>query len=191
MLDDNEILAGGNQREQGWQQLPNGLEPAQQLHAIANAMTEKQKKDYMFITKARDRLRACVPKFRGPALDCWHLWKNKWRTACNSSLHPEADTNGFRFALKEALVDDAAIAAQSVTKDSRILTVEQMLTELDKIFQLKTESAMAQREFKDYLQHPDEPAIMYFSARKAFLDGGNIRDLLEATRAGCQEGVDT
>ena len=74
MPDDNVIPAGGNQRAQGWQQLPNGLEPAQQLpaqqlHAIANAMTEVQKKDYMFITKARDRQRACVPEFRGPALD--------------------------------------------------------------------------------------------------------------------------
>ena len=177
MPDENEIPAGGNQRAPGWQNLPNRLppapqpqaqqRPAQQLQAIANAMTEDEKKDYMFITKARDRLRACVPKFRGPAVDCWHLWKNKWRTACDSSLHPEADTNGFRFALKEALVDDAAIAAQSVTKDSRVLTVEQMLMELDKIFQPKTESAMAQREFKDYLQHPDEPAMMYFSAKLA------------------------
>ncbi len=143
----------------------------------------------MFITKARDRLRTCVPKFRGPAVDCWLLWKNKWRTACDSSLHPEADKNGFRFALKEALVDAAAIAAQGVTKDSRVLTVEQMLTELDKIFQPKTGSAMAQREFKDYLQHPDEPAMMYFSAKfalweKAFPDGGNLRDLLDPTRTG-------
>ncbi len=76
-----------------------------------------------------------------------------------------------------------------MTKDSRVLTVEQMLTELDKIFQPKTESAMAQREFKDYLQNPDEPAKMYFSAKlalweKAFPDSGNIRDLLDATRTG-------
>ncbi|MCP3661920.1 MAG: hypothetical protein GY696_05385 [Gammaproteobacteria bacterium] len=42
------------------------MEPPQQLHAIANAMTEEQKKDYVFITKARDRLRQCVPKFWGP-----------------------------------------------------------------------------------------------------------------------------
>ena len=74
MPEDNKVQ-GGNQREPGWQQLPNGLEPpqqlpAQQLHAIANAMTEEQKKDYMFTTKARDRLRQCVPKFRGPSLDC-------------------------------------------------------------------------------------------------------------------------
>ena len=104
-------------------------------------------------------------------------------------MHPIADADGFRFALKDALIEEAAVAAQSVTKDSRVLTVEQMLTELDKIFQPKTESAMAQREFKDYQQHPEEPAMMYFSAKralweKAFPEGGNIRDLLEATRTG-------
>ncbi|MCP3664142.1 MAG: hypothetical protein GY696_16900 [Gammaproteobacteria bacterium] len=104
-------------------------------------------------------------------------------------MHPEADLDGLRFALKEALIEEAAVAAQSVTKDSRVLTVEQMLAELDKIFQPKTESAMAQREFKDYLQHLEEPAMMYFSAKRAFLEkafpeSGNIRDLLEATRTG-------
>ncbi|MCP3661985.1 MAG: hypothetical protein GY696_05725 [Gammaproteobacteria bacterium] len=49
-------------------------------------------------------------------------------------MHPEADLDGFRFALKEALIEEAAVAAQSVTKDSCVLTVEQMLTKLDKIF---------------------------------------------------------
>ncbi len=44
---------------------------ALQLRAIASAMTEDEKKDYAFVTKARDRLRGCVPKFRGPLLDCW------------------------------------------------------------------------------------------------------------------------
>ena len=190
MPDENEIPEERNQRAPGWQDLPNGLppaqqepvrqQPAQQLHAIANAMTEDQKKDYAFVTKARDRLRGCVPKFRGPMVDCWHLWKQKWRTACENSFHPAADTNGFRLALKEALVDDAAVAAQSVTKDSRVLTVDQMLAELDKIFQPKTESSMAQREFRDYLQHPDEPAMMYFSAKyalwlRAYPEGGNMK----------------
>ena len=132
MPEDNEEQ-GGDQRQPSWQPVPGGLEPpqqlpAQRLHAMANAMSEEQKKDNTFITKARGRLRQCVPKFRGPSLDCWHLWKNKWRTACNSSMHPPADLDGFRFALKEALVDEAAVAAQSVTKDSRVLTVEQMLT---------------------------------------------------------------
>ncbi|MCP3660876.1 MAG: hypothetical protein GY696_00020, partial [Gammaproteobacteria bacterium] len=85
-------------------------------------------------------------------------------------MHPPADTDGLRFNLKEALTEEAAVAAQSVTKDSRrVLTVEQM-TELDKIFQPKTESALAQREFKEYKQHPGEPAIMYFSAKKALLE---------------------
>ncbi|MCP3662075.1 MAG: hypothetical protein GY696_06190, partial [Gammaproteobacteria bacterium] len=104
----------------GWQDLPYGPaaqeEPtqqqpaqqgqAQQLHALANAMAEDQKKDYAFVT--RDRLRGCVPKFRGPMVDCWHLWKQKWSTAGENSVHPAADTKGFRRALKEAIVDDAA-----------------------------------------------------------------------------------
>ncbi|MCP3664880.1 MAG: hypothetical protein GY696_20690 [Gammaproteobacteria bacterium] len=55
---------------------------------------------------------------------------------------------------------------------------------------------MAQREFKDYLQHPEEPAMMYFSAKralweKAFPDGGNIRDLKPPGRgwpAGMSDG---
>ena len=63
-----------NQRGPGWQDVPpNGPaaqeEPrrqqpgqAQQLRAIASAMTEDEKKDYAFVTKARDRLRGCVPK---------------------------------------------------------------------------------------------------------------------------------
>ncbi|MCP3667077.1 MAG: hypothetical protein GY696_32060 [Gammaproteobacteria bacterium] len=59
-----------------------------------------------------------------------------------------------------------------MTKDSRVLIVAQMLAELDKIFQLKTESALAQREFKDYQQHPEEPAIMYFSAPKSLVGEG-------------------
>ncbi len=62
MPDDNEIPAGGNQRAPGWQNLPNGLPPAQQvpapqLQAIANAMKEDEKKDYMFITKATDKMK--------------------------------------------------------------------------------------------------------------------------------------
>ena len=96
---------GGDQRPQGWQllgpleqpqQLPGPqLQPAQQqLHAIANSMSEEQRKDYLFITKARDRLRKHVPKYRGPSTECWHLWKNAWKTACNNSMHPPGDTDG-------------------------------------------------------------------------------------------------
>ena len=88
-------------------------------------------------------------------------------TACNNTIHPQGDTDGRRFAIKEALTGDAAVAAQSVTKDSRIPTVEQMLAELDKIFMPKQESALAKREFMEYKQHPDEPVLMYFSAKKA------------------------
>ncbi len=74
MAGDNEEQ-GGDQPPLGWQPVPVGsleppkqlpglqLPPAQQLHAIANAMSEEQKKDYTFITKARDRLRQHVPKF--------------------------------------------------------------------------------------------------------------------------------
>ena len=64
-----------NQRGPGWRDMPpNGPaaqevpnQPAtpgqaQQLRAIASAMTEDEKKDYAFVTKARDRLRGCVPK---------------------------------------------------------------------------------------------------------------------------------
>ena len=145
------------------EQLPQGpqVQPAwQQLHVIANSMTEEEKKDYLFITKARDRLRAHVPKYRGPSTECWHIWKNASKTACNNSMHPPGDTDGRRFAIKEALTGDAAVAAQSVTKDSRIPTVEQMLAELDKIFMPKTESALAKREFLKYKQHPEEPVIM-------------------------------
>ncbi|MCP3668079.1 MAG: hypothetical protein GY696_37250, partial [Gammaproteobacteria bacterium] len=84
---------------------------------------------------------------------------------------------------------EAAVAAQSVTKDSRVQTVEQMLTELDKIFMPKTESALAQREFKEYKQHPEEPAIMYFAAKKAlwdkaYTDHSNIPTLLDSSRQG-------
>ena len=110
-------------------------------------MTDDEKKDYTFVTKARDRLRSHVPKFRGPLQDDWHLWKQRWRTACVISCHPVADTDGFRLALKEALVEDAAVAAQSVTMDSHVLTVDQMLAELDKVFQPAAESSMAQKEF--------------------------------------------
>ena len=77
---------GGDQRPPEWQplgpleqpqQLPGSqLQPAQQrLHAIANSMSEEQKKDYTLITKARDRLRQHVPKYRGPSTE-WYMWKN-------------------------------------------------------------------------------------------------------------------
>ncbi|MCP3668344.1 MAG: hypothetical protein GY696_38645 [Gammaproteobacteria bacterium] len=59
-----------------------------------------------------------------------------------------------RFAIKEALMGEAAVAAQGVTKDSRYLTAEQMLAELDKIFMPKQESALAKREFAEYKQQP-------------------------------------
>ncbi len=68
-----------------------------------------------------------------------------WHTACTNSCHPVADTVGFRMAIKEALVGDAAVAAQSVTMDSRVLTVDQMLAELDKVFQPAAESNMAHK----------------------------------------------
>ena len=45
--------------------------------------------------------------------------------------------DGRRFAIKEALTGEPAVAAQGVTKDSRYLTAEQMLAELDKIFMPK------------------------------------------------------
>ncbi|MCP3668080.1 MAG: hypothetical protein GY696_37255 [Gammaproteobacteria bacterium] len=88
---------GGDQQPQGWQLLgpleqPQQLQgpqlqPAQQqLHAIANSMSEEERKDYLFITKARDRLRQYVPKYHGPTTECWHLWKNAWKTAC---IHQE------------------------------------------------------------------------------------------------------
>ncbi len=162
---------------------------AQQLRAIAGAMTEDEKKDYQFVTKARDRLRSCVPKFRGPLQDDWHIWKISWHTACTNSCHPVADTIGFRMAITEALVGNAAVAAQSVLTDSRILTADQMLVELDKVFQPEAESDMAQKEFEDYLQHPDEPATMYLAAKhslwlRAYPEGGNLRDLLKKAREG-------
>ena len=72
--------------------------------------------------------------------------------------------DGRRFAIKEALTGEAAVAAQSVTKDSRYLTAEQMLAELDKIFMPKQESALVNREFAEYKQHPDEPVLTYFAA---------------------------
>ncbi|MCP3667553.1 MAG: hypothetical protein GY696_34515 [Gammaproteobacteria bacterium] len=75
-------------------------------------------------------------------------------------MHPQGDTDGRRFAIKEALTGEAAVAVQSVTKDSHILTVEQMLAE----------SALAKREFMEYKQHPDEPVLMYFAAKKALWD---------------------
>ena len=101
-------------------------------------------------------------------------------------MHRPGDTDGKRFALKEALTGEAAVAAQSVTKDSRVLTVEQMLAELDKIFMPKTESALAQREYK---QHPEEPVLMYFAAKKAlwdkaYTDQADIQTLLDSTRHG-------
>ncbi|MCP3665887.1 MAG: hypothetical protein GY696_25890, partial [Gammaproteobacteria bacterium] len=81
---------------------------AQRLRAISSAMTDDEKKDYTFVTKARDMLRSCVPKFRGPLQDDWHIWKINWHTACENSCHPVADTIGFRMAITEALVGTAA-----------------------------------------------------------------------------------
>ncbi|MCP3666304.1 MAG: hypothetical protein GY696_28020, partial [Gammaproteobacteria bacterium] len=174
------------------EQLAQGpqVQPAQQqLHVIANSMMEEEKKDYLFITKARDRLRAHVPKHRGPSTECWQIWKNAWKTACNNTMHPPGDTDGRRFAIKEALMGEAAVTAQSVTKDSGILTVEQMLAVLDKIFMPKTESALAKREGQEYKQHPDEPVIMYFAAKKAlwgkvYTDQSDTSALLDSTRHG-------
>ena len=62
-----------------------------------------------------------------------------------------------------------------------------MLAELDKIFMPKTESALAQREFKEYKQHPDEPVLMYFAAKKAlwdkaYTDHADIQTLLDSSR---------
>ncbi|MCP3663087.1 MAG: hypothetical protein GY696_11420 [Gammaproteobacteria bacterium] len=82
-------------------------------------------------------------------------------------MHPQGDMDGRRFAIKEALTGEAAITAQSVTKDSRVLTAEQMLAELYKIFKPKTESALAKREFLENKQHSEEPVLMYFAAKKA------------------------
>ncbi|MCP3663293.1 MAG: hypothetical protein GY696_12500 [Gammaproteobacteria bacterium] len=134
-------------------------------------------------------MRAHVPKYRGPRTECWHLWKNAWATACNNTMHPPGDTDGRRFAIKEALTGEAAVAAQSVTKDSRCLTAEQMLALLDKIFMPKQESALAKREFAEYKQHPDEPVLMYFAAKKALWDKGypdqaDISTLLDSARHG-------
>ncbi|MCP3664102.1 MAG: hypothetical protein GY696_16700 [Gammaproteobacteria bacterium] len=97
--------------------------------------------------------------------------------------------DGRRFAIKEALPGEAAVAAQGVTKDSRYLTAEQMLAELDKIFMPKQESALAKREFAEYKQHPDEPVLTYFSAKKALWDKGysdpaDISFLLQSTQHG-------
>ncbi len=67
-MPEDEILQERNQQGPGWQEIPpNGPaaqeEPvrqqpaqpgqAQQLPAIASAMTEDEKKDYAFVTKAR------------------------------------------------------------------------------------------------------------------------------------------
>ena len=126
----------------------------------------------LFITKARDRLHSSVPKYHGPRTECWNLWKNQWITACHNSLHPARDVDGRRFAIKEALRGEAAVQAQGVTKDSCYLTADEMLAELDKLFMPKQESALAKREFIEYKQHPDEPALTYFSAKKALYDKG-------------------
>ncbi|MCP3667033.1 MAG: hypothetical protein GY696_31835 [Gammaproteobacteria bacterium] len=90
-------------RKQG----PPAQQARQHLRVLANSMTEEEKKDFLFITKARDRLWAHVPKYRGPRTECWHLWKNAWTTSCNNTMHPQGDTDGKRFAIKEALTGEA------------------------------------------------------------------------------------
>ncbi|MCP3668471.1 MAG: hypothetical protein GY696_39305 [Gammaproteobacteria bacterium] len=145
------------------QQLVLLLQPAQLQQQVPPLQLAQQdeKRDYLFITKARDRLHSCVPKYHGPRTDDWSLWKNQKTTACQNSLHPARDVDGRRFAIKEALRGEAAVQAQSVTKDNHYLTADEMLAELDKRFMPKQESALAKREFIEYKQHPDEPALTF------------------------------
>ena len=132
------------------QQVPT-LQPfLPQLHVVEVPEMDEQQRDYLFITKARDRQHSCVPKYHGPRTDDWGLWMNQWTTACKNSLHPAKDMDGRRFAIKEALQGEAAIQAQGVTKNSRYLTADEMLAELDKLFIPRQESALARQEFIDY-----------------------------------------
>ncbi|MCP3661406.1 MAG: hypothetical protein GY696_02755 [Gammaproteobacteria bacterium] len=59
-----------------------------------------------------------------------------------------------------------------MTKDSRYLTADEMLAELDKLFMPRQESSLARQEFIDYNQHPDEPALAYFANKRALYAKG-------------------
>ena len=80
------------------------LQPLQlDLPLVDTPETEDQRKDHAFLTKARDRLHGCVPKYHGLRTDDLWLWKNQWITACQSYMHPERDKDGRRLAIKEAM----------------------------------------------------------------------------------------
>ena len=125
----------GDNLEQEWlegllvqpqQQVPL-LQPAQPpLRVLDTPGTEDERRDYLFITKARDRLHSRVPKYHGPRTDDWSLWRNQCTTACQNSLHPARDVDGRKFAIIDALQGEAAVQAQSVTKDSRYLTADEI-----------------------------------------------------------------
>ncbi|MCP3667201.1 MAG: hypothetical protein GY696_32695 [Gammaproteobacteria bacterium] len=76
-----------------------------------------------------------------------------------------------------------------MTKDSRYLTADEMLAELDKLFLPKQESALARQEFMDYKQNPVEPALAYFANKRILFDKGypnktDLTFLLLQTQAG-------
>ena len=60
----------------------------EQLRApkIAMPKSDQELWEHSFLSKCRERLNNHVPKFRGPRLDNWDLWKEDWRTAIETSM---------------------------------------------------------------------------------------------------------
>ena len=70
-------MANGENPDQEWLSGPLAqpqVPPLQpQLHVVDAPEMDEQQRDYLFITKARDRQHSCVPKYHGPRTDDWGL----------------------------------------------------------------------------------------------------------------------
>ena len=146
----------------------------EQLRApkIAMSKSDQELWEHSFLLKCRERLNNHVPKFCGPRLDNWDLWKEDWRTAIETSMHPSVDGEGRKLSIKEAQQGEAAIQGQHITKVCGCLTADQMNERLDNVFMPKQESSLARLEFQQYKQHPVEPALAYLANKRMLFNKG-------------------
>ena len=100
------------------------------------------------------------------------MLKQDWITAISNSVHPSADRQGHKLSIIEELKGQAAIQGQQVILGWENYAADEMIKRLVGIFMPKLESHLARLEFRQYRQHPNEPALTYLANKRVLYNKG-------------------
>ncbi len=127
---------------------------------------------FKYLSAVRKELYANTPKFRGNKFDNWTGWKQSWRDAIRSAMHPTSDEEGRKLSIIQALEGEGKDQASHVTARSEFLSSIEILALLDATFLPKSQSNAAKNEFEAYVQQPTQDVMSYLSNKQRLFDQG-------------------